>query len=92
MHDAAPDAFGTSRIVNAPGLSVTAAEMVATLERVAGSSVAQHVRWQRDARIERIVASWPGAWDTSRAIALGLPVDDSFETIVRRYIDEIRAG
>jgi nucleoside-diphosphate-sugar epimerase len=88
VHDAAPEAFGASRIVNAPGLSVTAAEMVATLERVAGSSVAQRVRWQRDARIERIVASWPGAWDTSRAVALGLPADDSFETIVRRYIDE----
>ena len=92
VHDAEPDAFGTSRIVNAPGLSVTAAEMVATLERVAGASVAQRVRWLRDARIERIVASWPGAWDTSRARALGLPADESFEAIVRKYIEEMRAG
>ena len=92
VHDAEPDAFGTSRIVNAPGLCVTAGEMVATLEKVAGASVAQRVSWQRDARVERIVASWPGAWDTTRARALGLPADDSFETIVRRYIEEMRAG
>jgi D-erythronate 2-dehydrogenase len=88
VHDAEPHALGTNRIVNAPGLSVTAAEMVSTLERVAGTAVAQRVRWQRDARIERIVASWPGAWDTSRATSLGLPADDSFETILRMYIAE----
>ena len=90
VHEAKPESLGASRIVNAPGLSVTAGEMVATLERVAGPAVAQRVSWQRDARIERIVASWPGAWDTSRALALGLPADENFEAIVRTYISELR--
>jgi D-erythronate 2-dehydrogenase len=90
VHEATPDSLGQNRIVNAPGLSVTAGEMIAALERIAGPAVAGRVRWERDPRIERIVASWPGAWDTSRARALGLPSDDSFDSVVRQYIDETR--
>ena len=93
VHEAEADAFGHSRILNAPGLSVTVGEMVEALGRIAGTEVAQRVRWERDPRVERIVASWPGALDASRALALGLPADDSFETIVRRYMQETgRAG
>jgi nucleoside-diphosphate-sugar epimerase len=93
VHEANEEAFGHNRIVNAPGLSVTVGEMVDALERVAGADVAQRVRWERDPRVERIVASWPGALDATRATALGLPADDSFDTILRRYMQEIgRAG
>ena len=88
LHDASPTSLGLNRIVNAPGLSVTAGEMVAALERIAGADVAARVRWERDPRIERIVASWPGAWDTSRARSLGLPSDASFEAVVRSYAEE----
>jgi nucleoside-diphosphate-sugar epimerase len=90
LHDASPTSLGLNRIVNGPGLSVTAGEMVAALERIAGPDVAARVRWERDPRVERIVASWPGAWDTSRARALGLPSDASFEAVVRRYTEETR--
>ena len=74
--------------MNAPGLSVTVAEMIASLERIAGPHVAERVRLARDPRVERIVASWPGAWDSTRARSLGLPGDDSFDAIVRRYIED----
>ena len=76
-HDLAPERFGASRAVNLPGLSVSAGEMVAALERVAGADVAARVRWQPDARIARMVASWPAEWDVSRALALGFPGDGS---------------
>jgi D-erythronate 2-dehydrogenase len=87
-HDIPSDALGSNRIVNVPGVSTTAREMVAALSRVAGAEVSQRVTWERDPRIERIVATWPGAWDTTRARALGFPGDDSFDTIIRRYIAE----
>ncbi|MEP6917648.1 MAG: D-erythronate dehydrogenase, partial [Acidobacteriota bacterium] len=87
-HDLAAEALGASRMVNVPGISVTAGEMVASLEQVAGDVVARRVRWVRDPRIERIVGSWPGAWDDSRARALGFPGDENFETIVRRYMED----
>jgi len=88
IHDVA---LGAERIVNAPGITLTAREMVASLERVAGPEVARRVRWQRDARIAGIVASWPGALDTTRARALGLPGDQTFDAVIRRYIDEQQA-
>ena len=66
---------------------MTAGEMVASLERVAGPEVARRVRWEPDPAIERIVGSWPGAWDTTRARALGFPADESFEAIVRGYVE-----
>ena len=87
-HEVAADALGLNRTVNVPGISLTAAEMVAALERVAGSEVARRVRWERDPRIARIVATWPGALDTTRARALGFPGDETFDAIIRRYIDE----
>ena len=88
VHDVNTGLLGARRTVNAPGLSVTVAEMIAALERIAGPHVAQRVRLARDPRVERIVASWPGAWDSTRARSLGLPGDDSFDAIVRRYIED----
>ncbi len=87
-HDIPADALGVSRTVNLPGLSVTVTEMVAALARVAGPDVAARVRWEPDPTIERMVASWPGAWDTSRAHALGFTGDSDFDAIVRQHMRE----
>lgn len=91
-HDIPAEAFGPNRIVNVPGLSVTARGMVAALDRVAGAEVARRVRWERDPRVERIVGTWPGAWDTTRARALGFPGDESFDAVIRQYIEEEAAS
>lgn len=88
LHDIAGDALGGSRIVNLPGLSVSVAQMIAALRAVAGDDVAARIRFERDEAVERIVGSWPAAWDTSRARALGLAADESFEAIVRAYIED----
>ncbi len=86
-------ALGNRRWVNVPGISVTAGEMAASLERVAGSDAAKRIRWQRDERIERMVLGWPAAIDNSRALDLGFAVDNSFDSIVRRYVeDEMRVA
>jgi nucleoside-diphosphate-sugar epimerase len=87
-HELAADAFGPSRIVNLPGLATTAGQMASALGRAAGQIVAQRITWQRDPRIEKIVTSWPGALDDTRARALGFPSDDDFEAIIRRYMSE----
>src|SRR5262249_39002093 len=72
------DALGNRRWVNVPGISVTAAEMAASLQRVAGPDVAKRIRWEADPRIERMVLGWPPAIDNARAIALGFKVDENF--------------
>ena len=87
-HDVASEALGSNRIVNVPGVSVTVGEMVAALERIAGADVAGRIRWARDPDVERIVATWPGAWDTRRARSLGFPGDRDIEAIIRAYMEE----
>jgi nucleoside-diphosphate-sugar epimerase len=83
-------ALGDRPVVNLPGLSVSVDEMVAALREVASDEAVARIDWQRDERIEKIVGSWPGAWDTSRAEALGLGGDGSFVEVVRGYIEEQR--
>ncbi|WP_312437391.1 D-erythronate dehydrogenase [Achromobacter sp.] len=80
------DAIADRTPINLPGVSVTAAEMVQALREVAGDEVADRISWQADARVERIVGSWPGRWDTARATRLGLTGDGSFADIVRAYM------
>jgi nucleoside-diphosphate-sugar epimerase len=87
-HDIPAAALGGSRIVNLPGLTVSAGEMAAALERVAGREVASRIRWEPDPRIAKMVATWPGAWDSSRALALGFPGDSSFDDIIRKHVEE----
>ncbi len=72
--------------INLPGVSVTAAGMVQALHEVAGDQVADRVSWQPDERVERIVGSWPGRWDTARAEKLGLRGDADFADIIRAYM------
>jgi nucleoside-diphosphate-sugar epimerase len=87
-HDLPAAAFGNSRTVNLPGVSVSVGEMVAALAAVAGPEVAARISFAPDPAVERIVQSWPAAWDTSRALALGLRGDNDIETIIRVYVEE----
>ncbi len=87
-----PQHLGVSRNINVPGLSVTVGDMVSALERVAGADVANRIQWKADARIERIVSSWPGALDSRRALSLGFPRDENFDAFIRQYMrDEMSA-
>ncbi|CAG9185022.1 D-erythronate dehydrogenase [Cupriavidus laharis] len=80
--------LGNRRVVNLPGLSVTAAGMVEALRRVAGDAVANRVTWQREERIEKIVGTWPAAWNAERALSLGFQSDASFDEVIRAYIED----
>jgi len=82
------DAFGAKRVVNLPGLSMSVGEMIAALQRVAGKDVAMRVRRQRDERISRFMTGWPGAWDNTRARAMGFPADENFDDVIREHIKE----
>lgn len=88
LHELPEHALGASRTVNLPGLSVSVNEMVTTLRDVGGEAAVQRISWQPDATTERIVGGWPGAWDVTRAAALGLAPDASFEAIVRAYVED----
>ncbi|MEO7414748.1 MAG: D-erythronate dehydrogenase [Opitutaceae bacterium] len=77
-----------NRTINLPGLAVTVGEMLDTLERVAGREAVAKVRFERDEAVEKIVTSWPGRFDPSRALSLGFLGDEHFEAVVRAYRQE----
>ena len=81
-------ALGHQRALNLPGISVSVDEMVAALREVAGEAVVKRIQWQPDPRIEKIVGSWPGRWDATRAEQLGLSGEKSFADVIRSYIED----
>ena len=80
------DALGPWRTVNLPGLTVTPAEMLDSLERLAGPEARARVRVELDDRIARLMTAWPGAFDLKRPLALGFARDAGVDDIVRQYL------
>jgi nucleoside-diphosphate-sugar epimerase len=74
--------------VNLPGLCVTPALMLASLERVGGAAARAHVHTQVDPGVARVVSTWPGALDDRRARSLGFSADRDVDEIVRQYVEE----
>jgi nucleoside-diphosphate-sugar epimerase len=78
--------LGARRTVNLPGLSVTPGAMLDSLERIAGSAVRARVRVEVDPRTARIVGTWPGAFDISRALALGFTADRDIDDVILQFL------
>ncbi len=87
--EAAPQQWGDPTAVHLPSVTVTVGEMVRTLERVAGPAVSALVDWEPDEAIAAIVRGWPACFATTRAAALGLSPDESFEALVRSYLRDL---
>lgn len=74
--------------VNLPALTVSVADILATLRQVAGDTVADRVTVAPDPVIEAIVGSWPADFDHRRAGALGLEPDPDFRSVLRDYLTD----
>lgn len=82
----APEAWGTQRWLNLPGITASVAQMVEALKKVAGDAAAKRVVYKADARIQSIVKTWPVNFRTPRALALGFKPDADVEAVIRDYI------
>ncbi len=78
--------------VNLPALTVTVADMVAALERVAGPAVSARIDWVPDPAVAAIVTSWPARFQADRAASLGLSPDADFDSIITMHITETTAA
>lgn len=74
--------------VNMPALTVSVAQMLEALAKLAGDPVAARVAMRPDPAIEAIVSSWPARFDSSRAAALGIVADPDVESIIGQYLDD----
>jgi len=81
-------AFGPSRSVMLPGITISVAEMLDNLRERGGEQALALVRHEPDPRITAIVSSWPVAFDTYRARELGFSGDSGFSDIVDAFLNE----
>jgi nucleoside-diphosphate-sugar epimerase len=92
VFEASREAYGGRTALNLPALNISVQQMLDALEKVAGAKVRSLVSFERDERIAGIVARWPKGAHAARAAGLGLKPENSFEDIIRQYIDDCRAA
>jgi D-erythronate 2-dehydrogenase len=85
---AAEDAWGGRSAVNLPALTVSVADMVAALERVAGPAASALIDWIPDEKVASMVAGWPTRVRAERAARLGLAPDPDFGSIIALHLAE----
>jgi nucleoside-diphosphate-sugar epimerase len=85
-HDLPASAWGSNRSLNLPGITVTVAEMIAAMGKIAGPQTVKRVSWKPDARIEAIVKGWPVRFATPRALSMGFKADPGIEAVIRDFI------
>ncbi len=81
-------AIGYDRLLNLPGISVTAGDMLDSLQRVGGPAARARVRVERDDRVATAMLGWPAALDATRALSLGFVADGDADAIVREYLKD----
>ncbi|MDP6572367.1 MAG: NAD-dependent epimerase/dehydratase family protein [Rhodospirillales bacterium] len=86
-------ALGPDRAVNLPALTVSVAEMMEAVGKVAAERGRDlgPITVVPDPDVQRIVDSWPARTEAGRARALGLSGDEGLERIVSDYIDDFLA-
>lgn len=86
------EALGQNRCFNLPGITVTVAEMIVSLERAGGQAALDLVDYDRDPTIEKIVAGWAVDFNPQKALALGMQVDTDFDSIVTGFVEDELGG
>jgi nucleoside-diphosphate-sugar epimerase len=84
--------FGLFRTVVLPGIKVSVQQMLDALEEVGGRAALELIDERLDEVTNRIVASWPADYDTSRAASLGFEPDISLLENVQEYFQRYING
>ena len=85
-HETPSSLWGTTRVLNLPGITVPVSGMVDAMRRVAGDAAAKRVVYKPDERIQKIVAGWPVNFRTQRALAMGFKADPDIDSVVHAYL------
>jgi nucleoside-diphosphate-sugar epimerase len=85
--------LGMDRAFMLPGLRTSVRELVDALERNAGRTYVDRIRWEKDDRIQTIVSGWPPEFESRQAKELGFVADGSVDEIITQFIeDELPEG
>jgi nucleoside-diphosphate-sugar epimerase len=80
--------LGPRRNLAMPSVSVTVAEQIEALKRVAGEKVAARIKRVPDPVIAAIVTDWAEQVEAKRARELGFEVEKTFDDIIRVHIED----
>lgn len=82
------ESVGDQCNMNLPGLCATVAQQIESLERMVGSDAVKLITVKHDDTIKGIVANWPESFDPQRALKLGFKAEQSFDEIIRVYLED----
>ena len=90
LHELPAEKLDDDRTFTLPSHDLTVAEMIASLENVAGKLGIElgPIVDAPDPVIQKIVDTWPVATDASRALKAGLPDVEPLEAIVEGYVED----
>lgn len=88
LHDLPANAFGDSRAMNLPALSVTVQEMIRSLDRFRDTRRLGRVSFAPEAWMQAIVDRWPKQFVSARATRYGIGADASFDEIVDAFLED----
>ncbi len=86
LHNAPSAKLNGTAAINLPALTVSMADIVASLGRTVDPSRLAKMTFAPDAALEAIVDSWPKGFVSRTASAIGISGNDNFDSIVRHYI------
>jgi D-erythronate 2-dehydrogenase len=84
--------LGGWRTINLPGIRVTVQQMLNSLKTITDQATLDRVRFKPDESINKIVSSWPGAIDNTRAMALGFSADSNFDNFIHQHLADNKSG
>jgi nucleoside-diphosphate-sugar epimerase len=87
-HDLPGSKWGVNRALHLPSLDVSVTAMADGLKKVAGNDAYKRIKWEIEPRIQKIVESWPGQLNSTRARSLGFESDASMEAIINAFIED----
>jgi len=81
-------ALGQNRCITMPGRMWTIGQMIDAMGAVAGAAPAKRITFTHDQSIVDIVGGWRADIQASRAEALGMRADASFEDNIRYFLED----
>ena len=92
VHDLPAQAFGHTRSMNLPAISIRIDELVRAVETIAQRRPwhwrVGGISWQHDAAMQAIVGAWPQRFDSARTRALGVHGDATLDQIIDHFIND----
>ncbi len=80
--------LGADRAINLRTRTVTVADLIESLRRIASDRKLGAISEQPDPFVMQVISAWPEQMLATRAAAFGFPQDESVDSIIREYISD----